>query len=269
MCRRLLPAALVLALAACVAPVAEDATTVSGACAVDPAAGGRGQFDDAVRTYLLEHGDVLVQALQKTQARQQAAAQARAKQALAENRAALFGDPSDPAAGAAADAPGTVVVVEFFDNQCPYCKKLAPDLARLIGNGRVRLIYKEFPILGAGSETAARAALASLAQGKYTVFHDALMADATPEHQLREAHLMSIARSVGLNAGRLSRDMVSPAISAKIAANRALAQSLGIGGTPALVIGDRVVPAAMTYEAMMRAVTEARERVPAASDAPR
>jgi protein-disulfide isomerase len=106
--------------------------------------------------------------------------------------------------------------------------------------------------------SASTAGLASLKQGKYDAFHRALMADKTPEHQLAEPHLMEIAKSVGLDGVRLKKDMSSPEIAQKLAANIELGHRLGITGTPGLIIGDRLTPGAMPYAAMVEAVATAR-----------
>ncbi|HIJ63148.1 MAG TPA: DsbA family protein [Rhodospirillaceae bacterium] len=209
----------------------------------------RDQWDAAIHDYLLAHGDVVLQSLQDHQKHQQAVRM----DAL---RPALLADPTDPVA----DAPGaTVTVVEFFDNECPFCKKIAPDLARLMAENRdVRIVYKEYPILGPGSQIAARAAMASMKQGKYDPFHAALMADATPEHQLAEPRVMEIAKGVGLDVTRLKADMAAPEIAAKIAGNGGLARQLGITGTPGLIIGDKVMSGAVPYQVMAEAVANAR-----------
>ena len=119
----------------------------------------------------------------------------------------------------------------------------------------VRLVYKEFPILGPGSQFAARAALASRAQGKYLVFHETLM-DAG--QQVNEDSVIEIARAVGLDVDRLAEDMEDPAIEAAIARNLELANALGVTGTPAFVIGDRVVPGAVDRTTLESLISRAR-----------
>jgi len=236
--------------------------TAFGACAQQPAVPAvveiqspldgnarRDQWDAAIHDYLLTHGDVVLQSLQDNQKRQQAARM----DAL---RPALLADPTDPVAG---DPGAMVTVVEFFDNECPFCKKIAPDLSRLMAENRdVRIVYKEYPILGPGSQIAARAALASMKQGKYDPFHAVLMADTTPEHQLAEPRVMEIAKGVGLDVIRLKADMAAPEIAAKIAGNGGLARQLGITGTPGLIIGDKVMSGAVPYQTMAGAVADAR-----------
>jgi len=153
--------------------------------------------DAMIHDALLSHPEWLMEMSQAMRQRQQAAQQQTAKQAIAQNHDTLFADPADPVAG---NPAGAVTVVLFFDASCPYCKQVSPDIDRLMQeNPDVRVIFKEFPILGPASQLAATAGLASLKQGKYDAFHRALMADKTPEHQLAEPHLMEIAKSVGLD----------------------------------------------------------------------
>lgn len=263
---RLAAAGISLALAACATPTATPAPTAEQ-CPLDGATADHSSehFDSMVHDYLIAHPEVLIEMSQALREKQQAAAQEKARQGIVQNRAALYSDPADPVAG---NPSGTITVVEFFDAECPFCKRLAPDLQRLIAENKgVRLVYKEFPILGPGSVTAAKAALASIRQGKYEAFHNALMADATPEHQLTEAHIMEIAKSVGLDTVRLKADMASPEVAAKIYSNRALAQALGVTATPGLVIGDRMVAGALPYPALLQAIDEARNT--AQADGPR
>jgi protein-disulfide isomerase len=227
-------------------------------CPLDaPAAGAdQARFDAAAHAYLMAHPEVLMEMSQALRQKQQAAQQEQARLGLSQQRAAIFADPTDPVAG---NPAGTVTVVEFFDAECPYCKKLAPDLERLIAETKdLRVIYKEFPILGPGSRIAATAALAAMRQGKYEAFHRALMADRTPEHQLAEPRILDIAKSVGVDVPRLKKDMAAPEIAAKIAATIDLAHHLGINGTPGLIVGDRLVSGAMPYPALVQAVDEAR-----------
>jgi protein-disulfide isomerase len=257
----LLVAALTLGLAACAG--IPSGTATAELCPLDPAGSERARFEAAVHDYLTAHPEVLTEMSQALRQKQQAAAAERAKQGIAQNRQALTDDPEDPVLG---NPHGAIVVVEFFDNECPFCKRLAPVLARLIAeNNDVRIVYKEFPILGPGSLIAAKAALASVKQSNYEAFHAALMADTTPEHQLAEPRILEIAKDVGLDVKRLKADMGRPEIDAKIAANLSLGRVLGINGTPAIIVGDRLLPGAASYEVLKAAIAEARTPKTAAS----
>jgi protein-disulfide isomerase len=214
--------------------------------------------DDAIHDYLVvRHPEVLREMSQALRDRQQATQAAQAREALAANGNAVYRDAADPVVG---NPDGDVTVVEFFDFECPFCKRLAPELKRLYaGDAGVRVVYKQFPILGPVSVAAAKAALASAKQGRYEAFHDALMADQTPEHQLTEQHLLEVASSVQLDIAKLQADMASSEIEAKIAATTALARQIGLSGTPGVIIGETLVPGAMSFEALKTAVAAARE----------
>jgi protein-disulfide isomerase len=217
----------------------------------------RGDFEAMLKAYFDEHPEIIAEVSQKLRAKQLAERQAQGKKALAENRSELFGEASDPVIG---NPLGDVTLVEFFDNECPYCKKLSPAIEKLVSeDSGVRVVLKEFPILGPGSEISARYALAAIDQGKYAQFHSALMEDKTPEHQLAEPHILEIAAKAGLDVERLKKDAAQPAITARIEANRTLARKLTISGTPGLVIGDKIESGALTIESLRQAVIESRK----------
>jgi protein-disulfide isomerase len=222
----------------------------------------RGEFDALLKAYIDEHPEMVTEMTQKLRVKQVAERQAKSKQALAENRSAVFEDSNDPVLG---NPMGDVTLVEFFDDECPFCKKLSPTLDELVSkDSGVRVVLKEYPILGPGSEVAARYALAAIRQGKYAEFHSALMNDKTPERQLAEPHILEIATSVGLDVGRLKKDAGAPEISGRIENNRTLARKLSISGTPGLVIGGRIESGALSLEALQQAVSdERRARQPA------
>src|SRR5262249_18837617 len=130
-------------------------------------------IESIIGDYLLQHPDVLIDSLQRAEAKLKSDAADAARQALAARRGEIFDDPQTPVGG---NPQGDVTLVEFFDYRCPYCKKVQPSLQKLLGeDAKLRIAYKEFPILGPVSETAARAALAARRQGKYLAFHDAMI----------------------------------------------------------------------------------------------
>ena len=173
---------------------------------------------------------------------------------IAANWEALARAEGDPAIGPEdADA----VLVEFFDYRCGYCRRVKPTLETLLTeNDDLRLAFKEFPILGPESTLAARAALAARAQGLYEPFHWALMGT---DGAFDLDHILGVARSVGLDADRLVRDMDDPAIDGLIERNAVLANVLAIRGTPAFVIGDRMIRGALPIAAFRTAIADARE----------
>lgn len=189
-------------------------------------------FGERVRAYLLVHPEVIVEATQKLQAREDAATASAARAALAAHRRELEADPRDPIAGA---AKGAITVVEFFDYRCPYCKVAGPALPDFLAkHPNVRLVLKEFPILSPESEKAARLALAADRQGKYWPVHQALMklpvlTDATMETVLREN---------GVDVPRAKADAAGDTIGKAIDDVHALARALAINGTPTFIVGD-------------------------------
>jgi len=211
-----------------------------------------------IHDYILAHPEVIAEAQRNMATRQAAERQSLAKKALADNHDAVFADPADPVIG---NPRGDVTIVEFYDLDCPFCRALAPSLRQLVEEDHgVRLILKDYPILGPGSELAARYALAAIKQGKYAEFHDAVLASKLPEHQLDEGKILGFAASAGLDVARLKADVNEPALTKRIADNRALAGKLGISGTPGLIIGDQVQGGALSLDALKKLVSDARAR---------
>ncbi|MBK1658014.1 DsbA family protein [Paracraurococcus ruber] len=175
--------------------------------------------------------------------------------AILENAEALFRNADDPVKG---NPRGGVTLVEFFDARCGYCKQLHPVVEQLLKRQRdVRLVLKDLPILGPNSLLASRALLAAQRQGKYAELHDALLA---LREEPAEPVLRREAERVGLDWARLRREMDDPAIGRRLEANTRLAGALRIEGTPALVIGDTLVPGAVDLATLERLVAEARAK---------
>ena len=205
-----------------------------------------------IHEYIITNPQVIAEALEMAQEHQRVEYEARAKAAVQENADALLLDPMSPISG---NIEGDVTVVEFFDYQCGYCKRALPMMEALLeADANVRIIWKEFPILGPVSEFAATASIAAERQGLYLPFHLATMR----EEELTEERIIQIAQAVGLDMERLLEDLKDPAIKAYIEENRALAQRLGIGGTPAFVVGDTLVPGAIDIEQMRQIIAEIR-----------
>jgi protein-disulfide isomerase len=145
--------------------------------------------------------------------------------------------------------------VEFYDYRCGYCKKAASAVTELQKiDPRVRVVYKDFPILGESSELAAKAALASQAQGKHQAFHEALLAS---HADMTKEAILKIAVGVGLDAKRLEADMANPKWQAVIAKNRALARELGISGTPGFIVGNELVPGMLDLNGLKELIARA------------
>jgi protein-disulfide isomerase len=210
-------------------------------------------FEQRVREYLLKNPEVIMEALQIMQQRQRIADTEHLKRTIAERSDELLNDPEAPVSG---HPTGDVTLVQFFDYNCPYCRRVSTTLVEVeAADPDLRLVYKEVPILGPGSQFAARAALAAKRQGKYVRFHNALM-QAT--EQVTEETVLKVARDVGLDGEQLSADMRDPAIEQAIARNLQLAAALGITGTPSFVIGDRVVPGAVDLRTLQAVIADAR-----------
>jgi protein-disulfide isomerase len=212
---------------------------------------------DAIRALLIEtlrsQPELVLEALQTLERRQEDDQRAAAKRALVERKRDLFEDPSDPSVG---NAQARTVLVEFFDYRCPYCKQMhQPIKALLAADADLRIVRKDLPVLGPASVVAARAAQAARAQNLYPALHDAMMGF---RGQLDEAAIFRIAGEVGLDVARLRRDMENPEISQRLQRVSALAQALQINGTPAFVIGDTLVPGAVDAATLRKLIAEAR-----------
>lgn len=154
-----------------------------------------------------------------------------------------------------------VTIVYFMDYQCPACRKYTPDVARVLKEDpRVRVIYRDTPMLGPRSDQAALAAIASSFQGRHEPFHHALM---TTKGPLDESAVKAAARKAGVNWSRLQRDMISRRedIQLLIARNFELATEIGIAGTPAFIVGERQSDGALDYESLKLEIADARKEL--------
>jgi protein-disulfide isomerase len=221
-----------------------------------PAGIDQSEIEAIIRAYLLEHPEVVVEALKAFDEKRAAAEEARAREMISALSDQLYDNPLSPVGG---NPNGDVTIVEFFDYNCPYCKRVTPDLKSLVdSDGEIRLVYKEWPILSPESEIAARAALAAYQQdsGAYQKLHDAMMAQ---RGKLDRDIVLALAASAGLNIERLETDMTSSQVEAELEHVRRLAEQIGINGTPAFLIGRTLVPGAISFEQMQKLVDAARE----------
>lgn len=232
--------------------------TALALCPIDgPAAASDPAFqqsvEEIVRQYLLAHPEIVEESLRTLESRRAAEERTRVRSVIIERRAELLHDSASPVSG---NPTGTVTLVEFFDYRCGFCKRVAGAVTRLQQEDPgIRVVYKDFPILGESSIFAARAALASNVQGKHTLFHEALLAADT---DLTQDVVFRIAAQVGLDVMRLQTDMADPAVQAAIDRNHKLAADLGIAGTPGFIAGQELVPGAMELEALKDFVARAR-----------
>ncbi len=208
-----------------------------------------------IQDYLLNNPEIITKAIEVLQTRQREAEVRKTREALVAQRSRLFDDATSPVGG---NPDGDVTVVEFFDYRCGVCKRVHPIVAKLIEEDpKIRRIYKEWPILGPDSVTAAHAALASRKQGKYLAFHKAMM---EARGRLNRDAVMKIAKRVGLDTTQLARDMESPEIKQILARNSTLAAALKLNGTPSFVIGDTLLRGGRGLAGLQKLVAEARAK---------
>ena len=202
--------------------------------------GGQGPSEAMVRNYILEHGEILPEAMERFRARQ-------AREAVLQNRQAL--ERPYRAAWAGAEN-GDVVMVQFFDYACPYCHQINGDVERLLREDpRLKVVWREYPVLGPNSESAAVASMAAAEQGRWRQFHARMFALGRPT----PAVLQQALRETGV-----TNSPVTDAMRAEVTRNTEMARAIGATGTPTFVIGDRVLQGAVGYDALKAAIVEAR-----------
>lgn len=189
-------------------------------------------IEKVVHDYLVANPEVLLEASQALQAKQQQNMQQQAQSAILENAPKLF----DAKYSSIGNPKGAVTIVEFFDYQCIHCKKMSPVVDAVVKkDGDLRVIFIDFPIFGKGSEVAARAAIAAGMQGKYRQMHDALM---NVDKRLDDKVVMDVAKSTGVDVKKLTKDMDSKEVSDILDNNRQLAEKLHLMGTPAFIVAS-------------------------------
>ncbi len=207
-----------------------------------------------IRDTIANHPEIVIDALKAAQQKDRKDADEAARQAIAAQQGALMADPSSPVGG---NPKGDVTIVEFFDYRCPYCKEVEPSLERLLKeDGKLRIVYKEFPILGPASVYAARVALAARAQGKYDEFHRTMMA---VKGSIDEDIVRRTASSVGIDVTKIGATLEDEGISRIIKSNFSLAEALEIDGTPAFIVGDALLPGAADIDTLRQAVAKVRK----------
>lgn len=208
----------------------------------------------SIRAYLMANPEVLVEAMQELERKQDTQRDAVAQKAIVQQEAELFRDADSPTGG---NPAGDVTIVEFNDYQCPYCKRAHQAMKSVVGaDGKIKVIYKDLPILGEPSRIASLAALASVKQGKHQAMHNALMEFSG---KLDREKILEIATSVGLDVAQLQKDMEDARLRQIIDRNMALAGALGVRGTPAFVIGKQFVPGAVDAASLKQLIADARK----------
>ncbi|GHA38743.1 hypothetical protein GCM10007989_38110 [Devosia pacifica] len=194
-----------------------------------------------------------MEAAQRFEEKQRLAQLAENKDTLSSRGEELFRDPQTPVGG---NRLGDVTLVEFFDYNCPYCRDVASVMAEAeAADPGLRIVYKEFPILGPNSVFAAKAALASERQGKYSEFHQLMMQSSGPAD---EASVIAAAETAGLDIEQLRIDMKGADIQAQISRNIDLALALRINGTPGFVIGEEILRGAADLATIQSLIDKAR-----------
>jgi protein-disulfide isomerase len=208
-----------------------------------------------VRDYILENPEIIGDAIEALQEKTRRAIEAENAKMITEKRKDIENDPSSPVGG---NPKGDVTIVEFFDYNCGYCRQIHGPLMDLLKtDGKIRMVYKELPVLGKASVLAARIALAAHMQGKYVEFNDALMRS---RGQATEDSLFALAKGLKLDIDKLKKDINSPEIEKALEANEELARLLGVKGTPGFVIGEQIVRGAPDPEGLKLLVVEARKK---------
>jgi protein-disulfide isomerase len=208
-------------------------------------------FGQRVHAYLMAHPEVIREAVDKLQQNEQLAAAKASTDAINKYRSALERDPRD----IVVNPSGKLTVVEFFDYRCAYCKLAAPEVVKLIQqNPDIRFVFKQFPIFGSVSDTAAKVALTPQAKAKGLDLYTSWMSEKSLDDALLDRDLTV----AGVDPVQARKAATDPAIERQILDTRALAQSLKIEGTPAFIVGNIMVPGA-DLQALRAAITVAKD----------
>lgn len=211
----------------------------------DVSTGNRAAMERVVHDYLVAHPEIIAEAGAALRDRQTG-------QAIAANRSAIMTPYGNAWAG---NADGDVTLVEYFDYNCGFCRSSLPTIARLVqSDPKIRIVFRELPILSDESATAARLSLVAAERGKFRQFHEALYAGG----QISDASIAQALRSAGLDAGEAARAAQAPRIDAELRNNLAVARQLGMTGTPSWIIGNRVVSAALPFEELQAEIARVR-----------
>ena len=217
----------------------------------------RGEIEKIVREYLLKHPEVLQEVMGELEKKQQTAEAEKARSAIKTHSEALFNSPRQVTLG---NPQGDVTFVEFFDYNCGYCKRALSDMTTLMGKDpKLKVVLKEFPVLGPGSVEAAQVAVAVRMQDKtgkkYMEFHQKMLLG---RGQADKARALAVAKEIGLDMARMEKDLKSDEVAATLQESARLAEALGLNGTPSYVIGNDVVVGAVGLDALGKKIEAAR-----------
>lgn len=216
------------------------------------------EIEQIVVKTLMDKPEVIIEAVQKMQLKEQANQLERSRDVIAAYRTSLFEDKESPSTGA--ENPD-VTVVEFFDYNCGYCKRSLPNVMKLLDNDKkVKVVFKEYPVLAPSSEDAAKASLAMfyLKPDHYFDYHAALF---RLGGKFDETNLVKVAEGMGVDGDDFKEMMRSERVSKHLDETRDLAAKLGAQGVPAFIIGGEMFPGAISYEAMKQQVDATRAAI--------
>jgi len=217
----------------------------------------KSEIERIIRDYIVNHPEVLQEAIAELDKRQAAADTEKAKAAVADNAEALFNSSRQVVLG---NPKGDVTLVEFFDYNCAFCKRTLPDMMQMLkDDGKLKIVLKEFPVLGPGSVEAAKVAVAVRMQDKsgkkYLDFHQKLLGG---RGQADKARALAVAKEVGMDMARIDKDLASDEVKVSLEESLKLAETLGLNGTPSFIIGSDVVIGAVGLDALRQKVSFAR-----------
>ena len=229
------------------------------AAAQDFSAAQRSEIEKIIKDYLIKHPEVLQEAMAELEKKQQLAETEKARSAIKNHSDALFNSPRQVVLG---NPQGDVTFVEFFDYNCGYCKRALNDMVELMGKDpKLKVVLKEFPVLGPGSVEAAQVAVAVRMQDKsgkkYLEFHQKLLGG---RGQVDKAKALAAAKEIGLDMARLDKDLKSDEVSKTLEESMKLAEALGLNGTPSYVIGNDVVIGAVGQAQLSQKIQAARQQ---------
>ena len=235
------------------------ATAISAFATVVPVQAGsfdaaqKTEVENIIRTYLLEHPEILREMAEKLEANDKKNEEEQRSKMLVTYKDNVFKNAADPIVG---NAKGDVTIVEFMDYNCGWCKKAMSEVSTLVDSDKnLKVVFKEFPIFGEHSEYAARAALAAAKQGKYWELHRAMFSH---EGQVTTDVVNQLAEANGLDLEKMKADIGSKEIAEHIAANMELGKQLAINGTPAFIVDAKVYGGYLPLDSLNAAIAEVR-----------
>jgi len=235
------------------APVAPAAEVLKSAEAAGLTPSQVEAVRNVIKDYLINNPEIMIEVSRELETRQNARQADEHKRLIMKHKAEIFAAPTDFVYG---NPKGDITVVEFFDYNCAWCKRAVDDVVKLTeADPRVRVVMKEFPIFGEHSTFAAKAAMASIGQGKYWDFHLAMMR----EKQVTKDKVLGIAERVGLDVAKLQAEMEDPKLEAALKDTHQIAQALSIEGTPGFIVDAKVNVGYLPVAGLQQLVGEARK----------